>query len=89
MTQRIVIPVEDTSGLEAKVAQHFGRAPYFALIELNGKGQIIKVQIDRNTSEHMGGTGHPHENLLVLNPAVIIACGMGTRRIGQFPKCRN
>jgi len=34
MAQRIVIPVEDASGLDAKVAQHFGRAQYFALIEL-------------------------------------------------------
>ena len=60
MAQRIVIPVEDDSGLEAKVAQHFGRAPYFALIELNGRGQITSIQIDPNTNEHMGGTGHPH-----------------------------
>ena len=34
MTKRIVIPVEDDKGLEAKVAQHFGRAPYFASVEV-------------------------------------------------------
>jgi predicted Fe-Mo cluster-binding NifX family protein len=84
MAQRIVIPVEDNSGLDAKVAQHFGRAPYFALIELNGRGQITNTQIDPNTNEHMGGTGHPHESLLELKPAVIIACGMGIGGLRSF-----
>jgi predicted Fe-Mo cluster-binding NifX family protein len=84
MAQRIVIPVEDNSGLEAKVAQHFGRAPYFVLIELNGRGQITNIQIDPNTNEHMGGTGHPHESLLVLKPAVIIASGMGIGGLRSF-----
>jgi predicted Fe-Mo cluster-binding NifX family protein len=84
MTQRIVIPVEDVAGAEAKVAQHFGRAPYFASVEITAKGQITKVDIQRNTGEHMGGTGHPHENILALKPAVIIACAMGPGGLQSF-----
>ena len=84
MTQKIVIPVEDASGKEAKVAQHFGRAPYFAKVELNEKNQITNVKIERNTGEHMGGTGHPHENLLALNPDVIIAYAMGPGGLQSF-----
>lgn len=76
MTQRIVIPVQNNSGLESKVAQHFGQAPYFALIELNG-AHIAKVEIEKNTSEHMGGTGDPHGSILSLRPSVVIACAMG------------
>jgi len=82
MTKRIVIPVEDTSGLEAKVAQHFGRAPYIALVEING--QKDRIEITQNTGEHMGGTGHPHENVLVLKPNVIIACAMGPGGLQSF-----
>ena len=37
MVKTIVIPVEDKSGLEAHVAQHFGRAPYFAVVTLDEK----------------------------------------------------
>lgn len=84
MAQLIVIPVEDASGLEAKVAQHFGRAPYFASVELNGRGQIVNIKIDKNRGEHMGGTGHPHENLLALKPAVIIAHAMGPGGLNSF-----
>jgi len=32
----------------------------------------------------MGGTGHPHESLLALKPAVIIACGMGIGGLRSF-----
>jgi predicted Fe-Mo cluster-binding NifX family protein len=84
MTKRIVIPVEDASGSEAKIAQHFGRAPYFATVELNEKGQIVNVKNNPNTGEHMGGTGHPHENLLALKPDVIIACAMGPGGLSSF-----
>jgi predicted Fe-Mo cluster-binding NifX family protein len=76
MTQRIVIPVQNNQGSESKVAQHFGQAPYFALIELDA-AKIAKVEIEKNTSTHMGGTGDPHGSILSLRPTAIVACGMG------------
>ena len=84
MTKRIVIPVEEQTGLEAKVAQHFGRAPYFAVVEIDEKNQIAKVETKANTGEHMGGTGHPHENLLALKPDIIIAYAMGPGGLHSF-----
>jgi predicted Fe-Mo cluster-binding NifX family protein len=84
MTQRILIPVEDAVGLDSKIAQHFGRAPHFASIDITGSGQITNINIERNTGEHMGGTGHPHENILALKPAVIIACAMGPGGLQSF-----
>lgn len=84
MTKRIVIPVENKAGLEAKVVQHFGRAPYYAIVELEEKGQILNVKTEENTGEHVGGTGHPHENLLALNPDVIIAYTMGPGGLHSF-----
>jgi predicted Fe-Mo cluster-binding NifX family protein len=84
MTQRILIPVEDAVGLDSKVAQHFGRAPYFASIDITGRGQVTNINIERNTGEHMGGAGHPHENILNLKPNVIIACAMGPGGLQSF-----
>ena len=84
MTKRIVIPVEDEAGLEASVAQHFGRAPYFAIVELNQDEQIVNVKTEANKGEHMGGVGHPHENLLALKPDIIIAYGMGPGGLQSF-----
>ena len=84
MTKRIVIPVEDEAGLEASVAQHFGRAPYFAAVELDKDGQVVSIKTEANTGEHMGGTGHPHEKLLELKPDVIAAYGMGPGGLNSF-----
>ena len=84
MTKRIVIPVEDKLGLEAHVAQHFGRAPYFAVVELDEKGQAVNVKTEPNTSEHVGGTGHPHDSLLAFKPDIIIAFAMGPGGLQSF-----
>ena len=32
----MVVPLDSLEGLESEVAEHFGRAPYFALVELEG-----------------------------------------------------
>jgi predicted Fe-Mo cluster-binding NifX family protein len=80
---KIVIPTENEKGLDAPVAQHFGRAPYFTVVELRHDGQVV-VKAVANTGEHMGGTGHPHENLLALKPDFIIACGMGPGGLSSF-----
>lgn len=42
MVTRIVVPMADESGLNAKIAEHFGRAPYSTVVELtdNGKFQM-------------------------------------------------
>jgi predicted Fe-Mo cluster-binding NifX family protein len=87
MTTRILIPTEDQNGLTSQVSQHFGRAPYFAVVDfINGK--FANIQTIANTGEHQGGSGHPHENLLALNPSAIIAHSMGPGGIQSFRKER-
>jgi predicted Fe-Mo cluster-binding NifX family protein len=84
MTKRIVIPVDDKLGLGAHIAQHFGRAPYFVVVDLDEKNQALNVKTEPNTGEHMGGAGHPHESLLALKPDIIIAFGMGPGGLQSF-----
>src|SRR4030066_1456055 len=84
MKTRIAIPVENEAGLEAHIAEHFGRAPFFAVVDLDEKDKVASVKTEANTGEHHGGTGHPHENLLALKPNVIIACGMGPGGLASF-----
>ncbi len=87
MTTRIVIPVEDEHGLEAHLAEHFGRAPFFTVFDFEN-GKISNIKTVPNTGEHLGGTGHPHENLLALKPSVIIARGMGPGGLQSFRNAR-
>jgi predicted Fe-Mo cluster-binding NifX family protein len=85
MTKRIMIPVEDQAGLEAQVAHHFGRAPYFAIVELDEKQETPIVKTEPNKSEHMGGlAGHSHESFLALKPDVVLAFAMGPGALNTF-----
>ena len=57
MFKRIVIPTENNSGLEADLAQHLGRAPYYTIVDLDDKNQNIGVKTEVNKGEHVGGSG--------------------------------
>jgi len=77
MTKRIVMPVENQTGLEAPIAQHFGKAPYYAVVDLDDNNAVLNIKTEMNRSEHAGGTGLPHENLLVLKPDMFVVYDMG------------
>ena len=84
MPNRIVIPTASQDGLNAYLAEHFGRAPYFAVVELNENGEVTNVKTVSNVPHSTGRMGQPHEVVLGLQPNVIIAYGMGRRGIGSF-----
>ena len=84
MPNRIVVPTIGQEGLNANLAQHFGRAPYFTAVDLNDKGDVTDVKTVPNVGEHAGGRGHAHNNILELQPNVIIVYGMGPRGLNTF-----
>lgn len=81
---KIAIPVEDKNGLNAKIAEHFGRAPFYAIVSFDDNKAVENVEIEENTGEHFGGKGHMHDNLLTLKPNAIITYGMGPRGLIGF-----
>ena len=84
MQNRIVVPTIGQEGLNANLAQHFGRAPYFTAVDLSDKGDVTNVKIVPNIGEHVGGMGHAHDNILDLQPNAIIVYGMGPRGLNTF-----
>jgi predicted Fe-Mo cluster-binding NifX family protein len=84
MNMRIVVPVSDERGIDARLSEHFGRAPYYAIIDLNDEGQVIDQETIENTSEHFGGVGHPPDRILQLQPKALITYGMGPRALRIF-----
>jgi predicted Fe-Mo cluster-binding NifX family protein len=84
MGARVVIPVEDENGLNAHVAEHFGRAPYFAVVELDDNGNVSSVKTVPNVGEHAGGMGQSHDHIVKLKPNAIIVYGMGPRGLSAF-----
>ena len=84
MHTKIVVPAVDQSGLNAQLAEHFGRAPYFAVVELDENGEVSEIKTVPNIGEHAGGRGQTHDNILELQPNAIIVYGMGPRGLSTF-----
>ncbi|RLI05938.1 hypothetical protein DRO24_05455 [Candidatus Bathyarchaeota archaeon] len=80
-SMRVVIPIADEEG--RRLSEHFGRAPYFAVIEID-EGKVVDREVIPNTSEHFGGYGRPPDRLLSLQPDAIITVGMGPRALSRF-----
>jgi predicted Fe-Mo cluster-binding NifX family protein len=81
---RVVLPVVDEIGLNAQVAEHFGRAPYFAVVELDDDGNVLNIKTVPNVGEHAGGMGQTHDHIVELKPDAIIVYGMGPRGLSVF-----
>jgi predicted Fe-Mo cluster-binding NifX family protein len=85
LRERIVIPAEDGNGLNARLSEHFGRAPYFIIVELED-GSVTSVQVVPNESEHFGGFGLPSDRILQVRPNAIITYGIGPRALSIFQR---
>lgn len=84
MTVRIVIPTLDENGLDAQLSEHFGRAPYFAVVDLDEDGLVTGQRTIANESEHFGGVGNPPDRILQFKPNALITYGMGPRALNIF-----
>jgi len=79
-----VVPVSDDRGADAQLSQHFGRAPFYAVIDLNEEGRVISQETIANTSEHFGGAGVPPDRILQLKPKALITYGLGSKALRIF-----
>jgi predicted Fe-Mo cluster-binding NifX family protein len=88
MSMRIVIPVVNETGLDSRLSEHFGRTPYFAVVELDENGQVVSQRTVPNVGEHFGGSGRRADSILQLKPNVIITYGMGPRGLSIYQSVR-
>ena len=81
---RIVVPVSDEKGIDAQLSQHFGRAPFYSIIDLDEEGKVIGQGTIANTSEHFGGVGLPPNRILQLKPKALVTYGLGSKALKMF-----
>ena len=84
MNVRIVVPVSEEKGVDSQLSQHFGRAPYYAIVDLDEKGNIISESTILNTSEHFGGVGLPPERIIQLKTNALVTYGLGSKALKIF-----
>lgn len=80
---RIAISLQTNDGLESAVAGHFGRCPYFGLVDLEGNEvQAIEVVDNPYFSGHQ--PGQVPAFIKEQNADVMLSGGMGGRAIQFF-----
>lgn len=81
--RQIAVACEDDRGLEGQVSQHFGRCPYFTVVEVEGdtvKG--YRVVANEHFGNHRPGVMPGY--IKSLGADVILAGGMGPRAVAMF-----
>lgn len=77
---KIAIPVDDDKGMNALLADHFGRAGKFAVYDDVSK----KMTVIDNVGQHFGGP-KPTPVLLKDNQVNVLVCkGLGRKAIAMF-----
>jgi predicted Fe-Mo cluster-binding NifX family protein len=81
---KIALATDDNMGLDAILSHHFGRCPYYVVVDVEGK-EVKDVNSVKNPFyESHGQTGEVPTFIHSLGADVIIAGGMGPKAIGFF-----
>jgi len=81
--KKIALACEDNQGLSGQMSQHFGRCPYYLIVDVEGD-EIKKTDSVNNPyyNNHVPGMVPQFINEQAVN--VMIAGGMGPRAIDMF-----
>ena len=81
--KRIALACEDNQGLDSQISQHFGRCPYYLILDVDGD-EIKNAETVSNPyyNNHIPGMVPQFINQQGAN--VMIAGGMGPRAIDMF-----
>jgi len=81
---RLVVPSSEEKELDSRLSQHFDRAPFYVVVDLDENGKIISDSSIPNTSEHFGGVGVPPDRIIQLKPNALVTYGLGSKALAMF-----
>jgi predicted Fe-Mo cluster-binding NifX family protein len=78
---RICVPTESDGGTGAAVSRHFGRAPFFSVVD-TVTGEVESVANQHDQHEH--GKCDPVGQLAGLEPDAVVVAGIGGTALGRL-----
>lgn len=78
---KIIIPLDEYSGPGSLVCDHFGSAPFFAIVDMLG-GEV-KI-IDNNNMHHDHGQCAPADSFADMGADAIVVKGIGARAAAKM-----
>jgi predicted Fe-Mo cluster-binding NifX family protein len=80
---KIIIPLNEREGLGSKLCDHFGSAPFFALVE-TGTGSV--EIIDNGNQHHEHGQCTPAESFAGIGFGAVVCNGIGAGAVSRMQK---
>jgi predicted Fe-Mo cluster-binding NifX family protein len=80
---RVAVSVDDSNGLDSVVSAHFGRCPYYILVDLDGR-EVKQVNAVANPNYGRHAPGTVPTFIQDQGADVMLAGGMGRRAIALF-----
>ena len=80
---KIVIPSNEDKGLLSKMGAHFGKAPFYTIVETNNN-EITNVEVIKNQGHGAGGCSNAVANILSFKPDALIVVGIGPNPAAGF-----
>ncbi|WP_457562490.1 NifB/NifX family molybdenum-iron cluster-binding protein [Caminibacter pacificus] len=80
---RVVIPTSTPDGLLAKRGAHFGKAPFYVIVDIEN-GEIKDVNFTQNPGHAGGACGNAVMNIKNLGADALIVVGIGHRPLEGF-----
>jgi predicted Fe-Mo cluster-binding NifX family protein len=80
---RVAISADDSNGLDSVVSPHFGRCPYYILVDLDGR-EVSQISAVQNPYYGRHQPGQVPGFIDSQGAEVMLAGGMGRRAIGFF-----
>ena len=81
--KRIAVACDDNQGLDGQISQHFGRCPYYLIVDVEGD-EIVKTDTIANPYYNQHTPGVVPEFISEQGANVLIAGGIGPRAIDMF-----
>lgn len=78
---RLVVPLEESAGMESRVSDHFGSAPWFALV--NGESGSVEI-MENGNSNHEHGQCTPAAAFAGMGVQAVVCNGIGARAASRL-----
>ncbi|MBZ2166466.1 NifB/NifX family molybdenum-iron cluster-binding protein [Methanobacterium spitsbergense] len=82
---KICIPSMDNNGLFSEISVHFGKSPYFTILDVKDN-KIEEIEVIESEGRHAGGKKTLAEIIIQSKPDVLLCANLGSKALQMFNK---
>lgn len=77
---KIAIPTKDNQKLDATVYEHFGKAPFYTIVDT----ETDVIRTESNKAQHFDGSARPAEVMAKSDIDIVLCASLGRKAVSLF-----